>query len=286
MAAKKGGLGKGFGDLFLDNSTEAISDTGAVTLPIGEIEPDKNQPRTVFDEESMAELENSIREYGVLQPLLVRPVSDGSYRIVAGERRWRAARAAGLTELPVVIKALSDAEAAAIALIENLQREDLNAIEEAEGIKRLMDEFGFTQLEAADKLSKSRPAVANALRLLALPEEIRALVREGSLSAGHARTLLGLEDKEKMAPAAEAVLRDGLSVRQTEALVKTLNLPPRKPAPRRLGDKVCEETALALSAALGRKVKISGGKKGGKLEIEFFDREDLLKLVSVFKSEE
>ena len=286
MAAKKGGLGKGFGDLFLDNSTESLSDSGAVTLPIGEIEPDRSQPRTVFDEEAMAELENSIREYGVLQPLLVRPMSDGSYRIVAGERRWRAARSAGLTQLPVVIKALSDAEAAAIALIENLQREDLNAIEEAEGIRRLMEEFGFTQEQAAEKLSKSRPAVANALRLLALPEETRVLVREGSLSAGHARTLLGLEDKEKIPAAAEAVLRDGLSVRQTEALVKTLNKPPRTPAPRRLGDKLCEETALALSAALGRKVKVSGGPKGGKLEIEFFDREDLLKLASVFKSEE
>lgn len=286
MAAKKSGLGKGFGDLFLDNSTESLSNAGAVTLPIGEIEPDKSQPRTDFDEAAMAELEDSIREYGVLQPLLVRPVSDGSYRIVAGERRWRAARAAGLTELPVVIKALSDAEAAAIALIENLQREDLNAIEEAEGIRRLMDEFGYTQEQAAEKLSKSRPAVANALRLLALPDDARALVREGSLSAGHARTLLGLEDREKIPAAAETVLRDGLSVRQTEALVKTLNQPPKTPAPRRLGDKLCEETALALSAALGRRVKVTGGAKGGKLEIEFFDREDLLKLVSVFKNEE
>ena len=285
MAAKKSGLGKGFGDLFLDNSTEALADSGAVMLRIGEIEPDRSQPRTVFDETAMAELEASIREYGVLQPLLVRPMSDGSYRIVAGERRWRAARAVGLTELPVVIKALSDAEAAAIALIENLQREDLNAIEEAEGIRRLMDEFGFTQEQTAEKLSKSRPAVANALRLLALPDETRALVREGSLSAGHARTLLGLEDKEKIPAAAETVQRDGLSVRQTEALVKTLNKPPKAPAPRRLGDKLCEETALALSAALGRKVKVTGGPKGGKLEIEFFDREDLLKLASVFKSE-
>ncbi len=286
MAAKKSGLGKGFSDLFLDNSTEALDDSGAVTLPIGEIEPDRNQPRTNFDEAALSELADSIREYGVLQPLLVRPMSDGSYRIVAGERRWRAAREAGLTELPVVIKALSDGEAAAIALIENLQREDLNPIEEAEGIKRLMDEYGFTQEQAAEKLSKSRPAVANVLRLLQLPEDVRKLVRDGALSSGHARALLGLENKEQISVAAEAVLRDRLSVRQTEALVKTMNKPPRAPAPKRLGEKFYEETALALSSALQRKVKVSGGDRGGRMEIEFFDREDLLKLISVFRNEE
>lgn len=286
MAAKKSGLGKGFSDLFLDNSTEALSDAGAVTLPIGEIEPDRSQPRTNFDETSLSELADSIREYGVLQPLLVRPMSDGSYRIVAGERRWRAAREAGLTELPVVIKALSDGEAAAIALIENLQREDLNPIEEAEGIKRLMDEYGFTQEQAAEKLSKSRPAVANVLRLLSLPEDVRKLVSDGALSAGHARALLGLENKEQISVAAQAVLRDNLSVRQTEALVKTMNKPPKASAPKRLGEKFYEETALALSSALQRKVKVSGGDKGGKMEIEFFDKEDLLKLISVFRNEE
>ena len=285
MAAKKGGLGKGFSDLFLDNSTEALSDSGAVTLPIGEIEPDRGQPRTNFDETALSELADSIREYGVLQPLLVRPMSDGSYRIVAGERRWRAARIAGLTEIPVVIKALSDNEAAAIALIENLQREDLNPIEEAQGIKKLMDDYGFTQEQAAEKLSKSRPAIANVLRLLALPEDVLLLVREGTLSAGHARTLLGLENKEQISVAAQTVLRDQLSVRQTEALVKTMNKGPKTPAPRRLGEKFYEETALALSSSLQRKVKVSGGDKGGKMEIEFFDREDLMKLISVFGSE-
>ncbi len=281
MAGKKGGLGKGFGDLFLDNSADALSD-GVVKLPVGEIEPDRGQPRRNFDEEALSELENSIREYGVLQPLLVRPMSDGSYRIVAGERRWRAARRAGLTEIPVIIKALTDSEAAAVALIENLQREDLNAIEEAEGIRRLMEEYGFTQEEAADRLSKSRPAVANALRLLALPEDLRADVASGALSAGHARALLGLKDKDRLSEAAAAVKAERLSVRQTEALVKKWNQPPKTPPVRRLGDKEYEETALALSQTLQRSVKVSAAGKGGKLEIEFFDKEDLRKLIAVF----
>ena len=284
MAAKKSGLGKGFSDLFLDNATESLGDGGAVTLPIGEIEPDRNQPRRSFDENALSELANSIRDYGVLQPLLVRPISDGSYRIVAGERRWRAAREAGLTQVPVVIKALSDSESAAISLIENLQREDLNAIEEAEGIRRLIEEFGFTQEQAADRLSRSRPAVANALRLLALPEEVRSLVSDGALSAGHARALLGLNEKERIPEAASLVVSKRLSVRETETLVKRLN-EPKKNAAKKLGDKVFEETALALSASLQRKVRVSGGKKGGKLEIEFFDREDLMKLIKIFQSE-
>ncbi len=285
MASKKGGLGKGFSDLFLDNAAEALQSENAVTLPIGEIEPDRSQPRRVFDEIALGELANSIREHGVLQPLLVRPVSDGSYRIVAGERRWRAAREAGLTEVPVVIKALTDAEAAEIALVENLQREDLNAIEEAEGIRRLMDEFGMTQERTAERLSKSRPAVANALRLLSLPEAVRQYVIDGSLSAGHARTLLGLKDPEKTEETAKQVIEERLSVRQTEALVKKLNQPPRAPVPKKLGEKFFEETGLALSSALQRRVHVSGGENGGKLEIEFFDREDLMKLIRIFQAE-
>ena len=189
MATKKGGLGKGFDSLFLDNSADALSEGGSVILPISDIEPDRGQPRTKFAEEALAELEASIREFGVLQPLLVRPMSDGSYKIVAGERRYRAARRAGLSEVPVIIKSLTDAEAAAIALIENLQREDLNPIEEAAGIRKLIEEYGYTQEEAAEKLSKSRPAIANALRLLALPKDVMKLVEEGTLSAGHARAL-------------------------------------------------------------------------------------------------
>lgn len=287
MAAtkKKGGLGRGFDSLFLDNSSEGAGNEGTVSLPIGDIEPDKNQPRTNFSEDAMLELENSIREYGVLQPLLVRPMSDGGYMIVAGERRWRAARRAGLSEVPVIVKSLSDREAAAIALIENLQREDLDPIEQAKGIKRLMDEFGFTQNETGEKLSMSRPAIANALRLLSLPGDVLALVSKGELSAGHARTLLGINDKSLISDAAKKVIDDGLSVRQTEALVKMLNkapAPPKKPKSR---DKFYDEVELAIGGTLARDVKIINKGKGGKLEIEYFDRDDLLKLAKLFNED-
>ena len=282
---KKGGLGRGFDSLFLDNSSEGAGNDGAVSLPIGDIEPDKNQPRTNFSEAAMLELENSIREYGVLQPLLVRPMSDGGYMIVAGERRWRAARRAGLSEVPVILKSLSDREAAAIALIENLQREDLDPIEQAKGIKRLMDEFGFTQNETGEKLSMSRPAIANALRLLSLPDDVLTRVSKGELSAGHARTLLGINDKSLISDAAKKVIDDGLSVRQTEALVKMLNkapAPPKKPKSR---DKFYDEVELAIGGTLARDVKIINKGKGGKLEIEYFDRDDLLKLAKLFNED-
>lgn len=285
MAAKKGGLGRGFDSLFLDNSSDAQTEGGSVSLPIGQIEPDRGQPRTKFDEEALAELENSIREFGVLQPLLVRPMSDGSYRIVAGERRWRAARRAGLTEVPVIIRSLTDSEAAAIALIENLQREDLNAIEEAAGIKRLIEEFDFTQEEAADKLSKSRSAIANSLRLLALPNDVMKLVSDGKLSAGHARALLGLNDKEQLSEVANRVLEEGLSVRQTEALVKSLNKPARAPKPKAKRDTFYDEVELALSDVLARQVTVTNSGEGGKLTIEFFDADDLKKLAAAFGEE-
>lgn len=285
MAAKKGGLGRGFDSLFLDNSSDAQAESGSVSLPIGQIEPDRGQPRTRFDEEALAELENSIREYGVLQPLLVRPMSDGTYRIVAGERRWRAARRAGLTEVPVIIRSLTDSEAAAIALIENLQRKDLNAIEEAVGIKRLIEEFDFTQEEAADKLSKSRSAIANALRLLALPGDVMKLVSDGELSAGHARTLLGLNDKELIPETARQVIEEKLSVRQTEQLVKALNKPPRTPKPKPRRDTFYDEVELALSDVLARQVTVTTAGEGGRLTIEFFDADDLKKLAAAFGEE-
>lgn len=282
MAAKKGGLGKGFDSLFLDNSSDALSEGGSVMLPIGDIEPDRGQPRTKFSEEALAELEASIREFGVLQPLLVRPMSDGSYKIVAGERRWRAARRAELTEVPVIIKSLTDAEAAAIALIENLQREDLNPIEEAAGIKKLIEEYGYTQEEAAEKLSKSRPAIANSLRLLALPTDVAKLVEAGKLSAGHARALLGLEDEMLISDIANEIVEKQLSVRQTEQLVKTLKKPKKEKIPKKARDKFYDEVELALSGVLARKVTVSGSDKGGKLEIEFFDMDDLQKLAKLF----
>lgn len=285
MAAKKGGLGKGFDSLFLDNSTETLSDGGSVMLPIGEIEPDRGQPRTKFTEEALMELEASIREFGVLQPLLVRPMSDGSYKIVAGERRWRAARRAELKEVPVIIKSLTDAEAAAIALIENLQREDLNPIEEAAGIRKLIEEYGYTQEEASEKLSKSRPAIANALRLLSLPKDVSKLVEEGKLSAGHARALLGLEDEKLISDIANEIVEKQLSVRQTEQLVKALKKPKKTKLPKKARDKFYDEVELALSGVLARKVVVSNSGKGGKLEIEFFDEEDLQKLAKLFSED-
>ena len=285
MAAKKGGLGKGFNSLLYDNATESLSDAGSIMIPIGDIEPDKNQPRKNFEETSLLELESSIREHGVLQPLLVRPMIDGSYKIVAGERRYTAARRAGLKELPCVVKNLTDAEAAAIALIENLQREDLNAIEEAEGIRRLMDEFGLTQEQAAEKISKSRSAVANTLRLLGLPEKAKDALVSGDISAGHARALLSLSDETKQNAALDKILENGLNVRQTEALVKALQKEPAVPKQTKKRENFFTEVGLSLSTVLSRKVKVVGNSKGGRLEIEFFDKEDLKKLVKVFDEE-
>ena len=189
--AKKGGLGKGVDALFFDNAVEET----AVTLPIDEIEPNRDQPRKTFDETALAELADSIRAHGVLQPLLVRPSADGSYRLVAGERRYRAARMAGLTEVPVTVREMTDEEESIFALIENLQREDLNAIEEAEGLKQLIDTYGLTQEQAASRVGKSRTAVTNALRLLNLPQPVAALVKDGKISMGHARALLSVADE-------------------------------------------------------------------------------------------
>lgn len=282
MAGKKSGLGRGYDSIFLDNSEDVLSEGGSTMLPISDIEPDRGQPRVKFTEEALSELENSIREYGVLQPLLVRPMSDGSYKIVAGERRWRAARRAGLTEIPVIIKSLTDEEASAIALIENLQREDLNPIEEAAGIKKLMEDYGFTQEETADKLSKSRPAIANSLRLLALPDDVAKLVAEGKISAGHARAILGLEDKDLIPEIAQRIIEEKLSVRQTEKLVKVLNRPVREPKMPPKRDKFYDEVELSLKGTLAREVKVCNRGKGGKLEIEYFDEEDLKELAKMF----
>lgn len=283
MAAKKGGLGRDMSSIFIDNSTDGGENS--VVLPIRDIEPDPTQPRTQFDEEALNELADSISEFGVLQPLLVRPKPDGSYLIVAGERRYRAARKAGLSEVPVIIKALSDSEASAIALIENLQREDLNAIEQANGIKRLMEEFGFTQEQASVKLSKSRPAITNALRLLNLPKETSDMVASGELSAGHARALLGIEDASKINAAAKKVAEEKLSVRQTEALVKQLNKAPVSPKKKKPRNVFYDEVELALSSSLSRKVTLKKSGRGGKLEIEFFDDEDLAKLAKMFNED-
>ena len=286
MAAKKGGLGRGLDALFADNSIEEIASTSAVKLKIMDIEPNRDQPRKIFDEDALAELADSIAKHGVIQPLLVRPMPDGSYQLVAGERRWRASRMAGLTEVPVVIKELSDDEAMALALIENLQREDLNAIEEAQGIKALMDTLSLTLDEAAERVGKSRPAVANALRLLKLPDSVIALVSDGKLSPGHARALLGFKDEQDIIETADLIIEKGLTVRDVEKLVKKRNKEPKaeKPAARRAS--YYDEVELALTDFLGRKVKVGTkpGKESGVLEIDFFDKDDLTRLADALKS--
>ena len=286
MAAKKGGLGRGLDALFADNSIEEIASTSADKLKKMDIEPNRDQPRKIFDEDALAELADSIAKHGVIQPLLVRPMPDGSYQLVAGERRWRASRMAGLTEVPVVIKELSDDEAMALALIENLQREDLNAIEEAQGIKALMDTLSLTQDEAAERVGKSRPAVANALRLLKLPDSVIALVSDGKLSPGHARALLGFKDEQDIIETADLIIEKGLTVRDVEKLVKKRNKEPKaeKPAARRAS--YYDEVELALTDFLGRKVKVGTkpGKESGVLEIDFFDKDDLTRLADALKS--
>ena len=286
MAAKKGGLGRGLDALFADNSIEEIASTSAVKLKIMDIEPNRDQPRKIFDEDALAELADSIAKHGVIQPLLVRPMPDGSYQLVAGERRWRASRMAGLTEVPVVIKELSDDEAMALALIENLQREDLNAIEEAQGIKALMDTLSLTQDEAAERVGKSRPAVANALRLLKLPDSVIALVSDGKLSPGHARALLGFKDEQDIIETADLIIEKGLTVRDVEKLVKKRNKEPKAEKPAALRASYYDEVELALTDFLGRKVKVGTkpGKESGVLEIDFFDKDDLTRLADALKS--
>jgi len=288
MAEKpKRGLGSGLGALFGDEiiSAPAKSDS---SLPISKVEPRADQPRYSFDEEALAELSESIRQYGLIQPITVRPLDGGFYQIIAGERRWRAARMAGLEEVPVRIIEADDKRAMELALVENLQREDLNPIEEARGYRSLMDDYGMTQEAAAAAVGKSRPAVANALRLLSLSEAVTAMVENGSLSAGHARTLLGLKDPKKQLELAEAVMERGLSVRQTEALVKKLS--KEVPEEEEHSSKAIivdyvKEVERELENALGRRVKLVEGKKTGRIEIEFYgadDREVLINKLRLF----
>lgn len=281
MAAKKGGLGKGLDTLFMDNSVEEISSTSAVKLKIMDIEPNREQPRKDFDDAALGELADSIAKYGVLQPLLVRPLNGGGYQLIAGERRWRASRLAGLTEVPVVVREMTDEEAAALALIENLQREDLNPLEEAFGFRKLMDDFGLTQEEAAEKVGKSRPAVANALRLLKLPEAILDLVRSGELSAGHARALLSFPTQEQMLETAQLIMEKGLSVRETERLAKKAAKPKKeKETPARRASYY-DQVELALTEALCRKIRIQNGKnETGTIEIAFNSKEDLERIAN------
>lgn len=283
--AKKTGLGKGLSELFIDNATEELGSSSAVKLKLSEIEPNKNQPRKNFDEEALAELSHSIELHGVLQPLVVRPMPDGSYQLVAGERRWRASRMAGLTEVPVVIKELTDAQVAEIALVENLQREDLDPIEEALGYKELAERFDYTQEEISNLVGASRPAIANALRLLTLPEEIITLVSKKELSAGHARALLTLEDDNAKIELAKLVIKEDISVRETERLArKQIKTEPTGKRTKKR-NPYYDEVELALSDVLQRKVRVTKSTKKGAIEIEFFDDEDLKKLIKIFDNE-
>ena len=281
MAKKQSGLGKGLGALMLENSVDDGLSTS--TLPLNDIIPNRDQPRKTFDETALEELAESIRQHGVLQPLLVRPLPEGNYQLVAGERRWRAARIAGLSEVPVVVKELSDTEAMELAIIENLQREDLNPIEEAEGLQALVDKCGYTQEEIAASVGKSRPAIANSMRLLRLPEEVRAMTRNGEISAGHARALLAFENEAMMLEAAKRIVSHKLTVREVERMAQS----PRRTARRRAKtrDSFYDEVELSLSEALGRKVKVVNTGAGGTLEIAFYSQEDLQALANALDKE-
>lgn len=284
MAPKKSGLGRGLGSLLTDNSIEENSSVQPMKLNLMDIEPNKEQARKIFDEAALSELADSIAQHGVLQPLLVRPILGGGYQLIAGERRWRASRMAGLTQVPVIIKELSDDEAAVISLIENLQREDLNPVEEAFGFSSLIKDFNLTQEEAAQRVGKSRPAVANALRLLKLPESVIELVRENKLSAGHARTLVAIEDEKVLVSVANLIVEKGLSVRETEKLVKSLTA-EKKPSKTKKSTRnpFFDEVELSLNNSLGRKAKVvtKNGKESGTLEIDFYDKEDLARIAKI-----
>ena len=257
-------LGRGLDALLGDSSLQAQTG-GSVSLPIAQVEPGLNQPRKHFEEEALADLAESIRQHGMIQPLTVRRLASGYYQIIAGERRWRAARMAGLEEVPATIIEADDRKVMELGLIENLQREDLNPMEEAAGYRSLIQDYGLTQEEAAHRVSKSRPAVANAMRLLSLPQEVQWLIEQGNLSAGHGRALLSLPAPEEQIQFAGEIMEKGYSVRETEERI-------RQPSPLRLYYKEAERQ---LTAGLGRRVTITQGKKKGKIALEYYDQEDL-----------
>lgn len=273
MAKKQSGLGKGLGALMLENNVDDMVSTS--TLPINEIIPNKEQPRKTFDEGALQELADSITVHGVLQPLLVRPLLSGGYQLIAGERRWRASRMAGLKDVPVIIRELSDSEAMEIAIIENLQREDLNPIEEAEGLQALIDKCDYTQEQVAVSVGKSRPAIANALRLLKLPEEVRQMTKEGEISAGHARALLAFDNQAIMYEVAKQIVSDKLTVRDVERLAKRPTKSAEKKQNAKHRDSFYDEVELSLTEVLGRRVKVYNGRSKGTLEIEFYSLDDL-----------
>ena len=287
--AKERGLGKGLGALLGEDAVlqDQREGQGSSSLPISQVQPGLNQPRKRFDEEALSDLTDSVRTHGVIQPLTVRRLSSGYYQIIAGERRWRAAKAAGLKEVPAVIIEADDRKVMELGLIENLQRQDLNPIEEANGYKVLMEDYGLTQEEVSLRVGKSRPAVTNALRLLALPDPVLQLLEEGRLSAGHARALLGASSKSDQRALAQRVIDEGLSVRQTEALVKKLAQPKKEPSPavpEADPYKIYRDAAAKdLSDRFGRKVSIVQGAKKGKIELEYYDDNDLNALLELLE---
>ena len=278
MASNKG-LGKGLGALLGDFTEESPESSAYQLLPLYKVEPNPDQPRSDFDEEELQALADSISQHGVIQPLTVRQMETGYYQIIAGERRWRASRIAGLTEIPAVILEADDRKAMELALIENLQRQDLNPVEEALGYQSLMKEYGLTQEEVATQVAKSRPAVANALRLLSLCPEVLEQVKSGTLTAGHARAILTLKSEKKQQEAAKKIIALNLSVRQAETLCKNI---AKEPAPKKeptLAVDYVAECEKNLSKQLGRGVKIVNGKRKGRFELEFYGEDDLQNLL-------
>ena len=285
MAAKeKKGLGLGLDALFAANDLEEVEGE-LLTLPIAKVEPREAQPRKTFEEEALQALADSIAQYGLIQPIVVRKLDSGYYQIIAGERRWRASRMAGLTEVPVRVITADDRRTAELALVENLQREDLNPIEEAKGYKTLMEDYGLTQEETAKSVGRSRPAVANSLRLLSLSPRVMELVEKKELSAGHARALLPLSNEKQQWDAAQEVLKKSLSVRRTEQLAARMS---REPAPEKPVDPLAvnyaAEVAEELSWLLGRKVRLVEGAKGGKIELDYYDADDRENLIDALRT--
>lgn len=287
--AKKG-LGKGLGSLFDDNNIiddiitqEAPNNKEITTVSISSIEPNKKQPRRQFDKEKIDTLANSIKENGLIQPIIVTPSKNGMYKIVAGERRWRASKKAGIKEIPAVIREYSDEKIAEIALVENLQREDLNPIEEALGYKTLLEEFNLTQELVSKRIGKSRSAIANSMRLLSLEDQIQKLLISGEISSGHARAILSVDDNELRLALSKRIIEDSLNVRQAESLAKQLQKkkPPSKPSKKSAYDIELENIQNTLSSNLGTKVKISHTDKKGKIEIEYYGNDDLERILKL-----
>ena len=275
MAKGRGGLGRGLESLFEDAAPSFESDTRIETLPLREIEPDPGQPRKTFDDETLAELSASIAEHGLLQPIAVRPKPSGGYLIVAGERRWRASRMAGLTEVPVIVRDVTDEQAMELALVENLQREDLDPVEEAVGIRELMTRCDLTQEQAARKLGKSRSALANSLRLLSLPETVLELLKSGFITIGHAKVVLGLPTPELQEEAAQMIADNQLNVRQAEALCKKLAKPAKEPVAAPLPSALPVEVEESLKQALGSEVRVAYHDGKGKLTVHFYSDDQL-----------